>query len=92
MTLLNQILRCLVFENYNYKNITLSGNFKHPLFDGELNIDDPNLMLTFNGLIDVSKKLNRFDFKTDIKYAELNKLKLIKNEHIITIRLLIVNY
>ena len=75
-------INSFVFENYNYKNITLSGNFKHPLFDGELNIDDPNLMLTFNGLIDVSKKLNRFDFKTDIKYAELNKLKLIKRDSI----------
>ena len=75
-------INSFVFENYNYKNITLSGNFKHPLFDGELNIDDPNLKLTFNGLIDVSEKLNRFDFKTDIKYAELNKLNLIKRDSI----------
>ena len=70
----------IVFENYNYKNITLSGNFKHPLFDGELNINDPNLKLTFNGLIDVSEKLNRFNFKANIEYAELNKLNLINND------------
>jgi hypothetical protein len=75
-------INSFVFENYNYKNITLSGNFKHPLFDGELNIDDPNLKLTFNGLVDVSKKLNRFDFKTYIAYAELNKLNLIKRDSI----------
>jgi len=75
-------INSFVFENYNYKNITLSGNFKHPLFDGELNIDDPNLKLTFNGLVDVSKKLNRFNFKADIEYAELNKLNLIKRDSI----------
>jgi hypothetical protein len=75
-------INSFVFENYNYKNITLSGNFKHPLFDGELNINDPNLKLTFNGLIDVSEKLNRFNFKANIEYAELNKLNLIKRDSI----------
>lgn len=75
-------INSFVFENYNYKNITLSGNFKHPLFDGKLNIDDPNLKLTFNGLIDVSKKLNRYNFKVGIEYAELNKLNLIKRDSI----------
>tara|TARA_R110000787_G_scaffold60220_10_gene136598 strand:+ start:1325 stop:5698 length:4374 start_codon:yes stop_codon:yes gene_type:complete len=75
-------INSFIFENYNYKNITLSGNFKHPLFDGELIIDDPNVKLKFNGLVDVSKELNRFDFKADVEYAELNKLNLMKRDSI----------
>ncbi len=70
------------FEGYNYQNITLSGNFEHPLFDGKLNIDDPNLKLNFNGLVDVSEELNRFDFNADVEYAELNKLNLMKRDSI----------
>ena len=75
-------IKSFIFENYNYQNITLSGNFKQPLFDGELNIDDPNLKLSFNGLVDASEELNRFDFKANVEYAELNKLNLMKRDSI----------
>ena len=47
-----------------------------------MNINDPNVKLKFNGLVDVSKKLNRFDFKADVEYAELNKLNLMKRDSI----------
>lgn len=70
------------FENYNYQNIDVSGNFKNPLFNGELTIDDPNLKLDFKGLIDASKETNHLDFEANIEYAELNKLNLIKRDSI----------
>lgn len=75
-------INSFIFEGYNYQNISLSGNFKHPLFDGELIIDDPNLQLTFNGLVDASEELNRFDFNANVEYAELNKLNLMKRDSI----------
>jgi len=71
-----------IFEGYDYKNITLSGNLKHPVFDGELFIDDPNIKMDFKGLVDVSEELNRFDFEADVDFAELNQLNLVKRDSI----------
>lgn len=70
------------FEGYDYKNIKVTGYLKNPLFNGDLVINDPNLKMTFNGLIDVSKDFNQYDFKADVEYAELNKLNLIKRDSI----------
>ncbi len=71
-----------IFENYDYQNITLSGNLKYPVFDGELIIDDPNIKMDFKGLVDVSKELNRFDFNAVIDFAELNQLNLVQRDSI----------
>jgi len=71
-----------IFEEYDYKNITLTGNLEYPLFDGELTINDPNVKLDFKGLIDVSKELNQFDFEADVQFAELHQLNLVKRDSI----------
>ncbi len=76
------VINSFVFKEYDYKNITVSGNLKHPLFDGELSIDDPNVKLNFKGLIDVSKELNHFDFEANVDFAELNKLNIFKRDSI----------
>ncbi len=71
-----------IYENYDYKNISLSGGLQHPLFDGVLTIDDPNLKLDFKGLVDVSKELNQFDFEADVDYAELHQLNLVQRDSV----------
>ncbi|WP_229792596.1 translocation/assembly module TamB domain-containing protein [Ulvibacter litoralis] len=71
-----------VFEGYDYRNILISGNLKNPLFNGKLTIDDPNLKLNFNGLVDVSKDFNQYDFEANVDFAELNKLNLIKRDSV----------
>jgi len=70
------------FEGYTYKNIVVAGNFKNPIFNGHLEITDPNLIMTFDGLIDVSQQLNHYNFEADIEFAELNKLNLFKRDSI----------
>ena len=70
------------FEGYDYKNINLSGMLKHPVFNGGLTIDDPNLKMNFVGLVDVSNDFNQYDFEANVEYAELNKLNLIKRDSI----------
>ena len=71
-----------VFEDYNYNNITISGNIKYPIFNGELNIDDPNINMIFKGLVDFSNDINQYDFEANIEFAELNKLNLLKRDSI----------
>ncbi len=70
------------FKGYSYKNIAVTGNLKDPVFNGDLTIDDPNLILDFKGIVDVSKAFNQFDFEADVTYAELNKLNLIKRDSV----------
>lgn len=81
-TEINGGISSFYFEGYNYKNIKLRGNLKNPLFNGELAIDDPNLIMSFKGLVDVSKDFNQYDFEADVEFAELNKLNLIKRDSV----------
>ena len=80
-------ISAITFEEYTYKNITLSGTLRNPVFNGSLSIDDPNVKLSFDGLVDVSKEFNQYDFEADVEYAELNKLNLfrIKKDYLVEI-------
>jgi TamB, inner membrane protein subunit of TAM complex len=71
-----------MLEGYNYQYITVSGTMKNPLFNGHLEINDPNLSMQFDGLIDVSKELNHYDFEANIEFAELNKLNLFTRDSV----------
>lgn len=81
-TQINGTIASLEFEGYPYKQITVAGNMKNPLFDGKLSVEDPNLKMDFNGLIDASKEFNQYDFEANVEYAELNKLNLITRDSI----------
>lgn len=67
------------YNNYNYTNIDLDGNFKLPLYKGRVSVNDPNLKMNFDGLIDLSEKENRYDFQVNIQNADLNKLNFSKD-------------
>jgi hypothetical protein len=64
----------LNYNNYNYTNIDLDGEFKLPLYKGQVSVNDPNLKMNFEGLIDLSKRENIYDFHINFINADLNKL------------------
>ncbi len=70
----------LNFRNYNYNNIQVDGTLKNPIFQGKFVVNDENVKLDFNGLVDLSKRENRYDFHAIIDYADLHKLNLIKRD------------
>lgn len=63
-------------HGYNYQNIEVDGVFSEKSFNGELYIDDPNLVLNFEGLIDFTSDLPEFNFLLDVNHAELDQLKI----------------
>lgn len=69
----------LFYKDYIYTNIVLNGVFKSPVFEGKVNVNDPNLIMDFDGLIDVRQRKNQLNFHAKIDYANLAKLKLIKD-------------
>ncbi len=68
------------YNGYTYKNINANGSFKKPIFKGKFNINDPNLLMDFDGLVDLSKKVNIYDFNAKVDYANLKNLNFIKDE------------
>ena len=67
------------FNDYNYSNIFVTnGSFINNILDADLNVDDPNLQLAFNGSIDVSK-VQHFNFKVAVEKANLGNLNFVKD-------------
>lgn len=71
----------LICLDYNYTNISIEGNFAKNVFSGKLEVNDENLALRYNGDIDFTNKLPMFYFHTDIGYANLTKLNIIKSRY-----------
>ncbi|WP_228012064.1 translocation/assembly module TamB domain-containing protein [Flavobacterium hungaricum] len=69
----------LDYNKYTYNNIIVNGNFKLPYYKGQIAINDPNLNLTFDGLVDLSKRENRYDFHINIENSDLRKLKFVSD-------------
>ncbi len=67
----------LNYNKYNYSDILIEGQFKRPIFKGTINVNDPNLFMDFEGLVDLSKKVLHYDFKTNIDYANLSNLNFV---------------
>ena len=64
------------YNGYNYQNVLVDGTMKMPYFKGYFKSNDPNLKMTFDGLVDLSKKKKEYDFDSQIEYANLRKINL----------------
>ncbi len=69
----------IFYNGYNYTNVALNGNFQKPIFRGEFSVNDPNLLMEFKGIVDLSKEKKHYDFDTKISFANLKKLNFIKD-------------
>ena len=67
------------FNNYEYKNLKVSGILKEQLFDGSIFSNDENLKFNFKGLADFGKDQNNFNFIAAVDYANLKKLNFIND-------------
>ncbi len=64
----------LDFNNYTYRHIVLNGKLERNLFNGLLQSDDPNFDLKFNGSIDFTDTIAKYNFKTQIQKLDLYRL------------------
>ncbi len=64
-------------NDYNFQNISLKGNLKNKLFDGNLSIDDPNIKMVFSGRLDLTPELPVFEFVADVERANLFNLNIL---------------
>lgn len=71
-----------VFKEYSYQNISVNGQYQNNKFDGDLVIEDDNFKMNFKGLADLSKKVHKFDFKSNITHLDLKKTNLFTRDRI----------
>lgn len=70
------------FNNYNFQNIAIDGNFAKHIFKGNFSIKDPNLKIdTLIGSINLAKKDIAVNFDAAVQKADLKALNLI-NENL----------
>jgi hypothetical protein len=70
------------YNGYTYTNVNVNGKFKEPVFTGKVFVNDPNLFMDFDGTATLGKKDILYDFHTKIDYADLVRLKIMKNDTI----------
>ncbi len=78
-TKLSGIVYNVTYNKYTYNNITVFGDLKTPVFNGEIFVDDSNLKAKVDGIIDISKTINSYDFEAEIEYAHLANLNFIND-------------
>ncbi|MBN8702683.1 MAG: translocation/assembly module TamB [Bacteroidetes bacterium] len=74
-------INSIELNNYQYKNAELSGLFEKNLFSGNLNMNDENIRLQFDGDIDFKSETTHLKFGSRIKGANLYALNIINNKN-----------
>lgn len=67
-------------NNYNYRNILLSGLFSEKTWDGDVRINDKNIKFDILGMFDFRNELPEFDFVLNLAKANLHKLHFSKSD------------
>ncbi|HLI94265.1 MAG TPA: hypothetical protein VKU83_11665, partial [Puia sp.] len=74
---LDGIISSLEFNHYTYQDIQVNGAVAKRKFNGELVADDPNLAARLNGLIDFTGTQPKFDFRAEVRKADLSRLNFV---------------
>lgn len=69
----------IYFKGYTYRQITTKGTFDKKLFNGLMEANDPNLVMSFAGTMDFNTVLPQFRFKSDIIHSDLRAINLTKD-------------
>ncbi|MBX2962612.1 MAG: translocation/assembly module TamB domain-containing protein [Cyclobacteriaceae bacterium] len=65
---------------YNYSNITTKARFASQFFNGQINIEDPNVKFKAEGSVDFRDKRNKVNIIGTLDSAYLHRLNLIEKE------------
>ncbi|HLS30064.1 MAG TPA: hypothetical protein VK021_04350, partial [Flavobacteriaceae bacterium] len=79
---LKGVFTSLEYNGYTYQHIAVNGQFKNPVFTGEVLSEDPNLQMYFNGSANVSGPENNYDFIAQVSHIDLHALNFKKSDSI----------
>jgi hypothetical protein len=70
----------LEYNNYNYQNMVVDGSLGQSVFEGKINIKDPNLTAQVEGKADFNEVLNSFKINGKIENANLKDLRFTQED------------
>lgn len=70
------------FNKYQYKDLSVNGQFQNKKFDGFLSAEDENFKIVFEGLADFSSVINKFNFEANIDNINLKETNLFTRDSI----------
>ena len=73
---LNGVIDSLEFKDYLYKGVELNGHLQKNLFDGELEVHDPNVDFTFAGTVNFAHEMPIFNFQANLLHLAPKQLNL----------------
>jgi hypothetical protein len=68
------------FNKYPYQNLRIDGLLSNEKFKGKIKVDDPNLIMEFNGLVDMTSDNRKYDFSANVIDANLFALHLTDSD------------
>jgi hypothetical protein len=72
-------IESLVYKDYTYKDVSITGDLSPNTFEGKLLSNDPNIDLSFEGKLKLNKDNKEVDFRSQIKSLDFEKLHLSKS-------------
>ncbi|MFZ6052252.1 translocation/assembly module TamB domain-containing protein [Halocola ammonii] len=69
----------LTFNRYSYNNIDVNGTLKENYFNGDLSIEDKNLIMEFSGGVDFTGRTPSFNFASDVRHLDLVNLNFLND-------------
>ncbi|MGI9527842.1 MAG: hypothetical protein ACR2MS_12110, partial [Weeksellaceae bacterium] len=64
-------LNYLDINGDRYQNLKVDGTLNHQVFNGILEVNDPNAQLTYKGVLDFSSKHLKLNFESKVQYINL---------------------
>lgn len=77
----------LEINDYTYHDIDVNGSLDKKLFSGFASSGDSNLIFNFIGTVDFNQKVPYYDFKTEIKHANLLAINFSEEDLVLTANL-----
>src|SRR4029078_2616148 len=62
------------YNNYEYQNLDLKGKYADQKFDGNIKMNDPNLVFYFSGVAGFKKGEEQYKFTLNLEGANFQKL------------------
>ncbi|HAH26220.1 MAG TPA: hypothetical protein DCL77_21060 [Prolixibacteraceae bacterium] len=69
----------IYLNNYTYHKLEMDGAVSGMQFEGTMNLNDENAVADFDGLVNFNPNQERYQFKLNVLGADLQKLKLSKD-------------
>lgn len=67
----------IYLNGYNYSNITAQGTFRKEFFNGYIQVNDPNMVMDFDGQVDFNGAEPMLSFNSHIDHLDLKRVHIL---------------